>query len=106
MSAYYHSVLEHYAMAGDHFKKIPAYANYAVVADALKSGGVDKALQEYIDSNLPFTPGEMLEKLQERREIVGNYDLSVNFTYGSMPYEDVFQQAKLFADEVLPRLKG
>jgi alkanesulfonate monooxygenase SsuD/methylene tetrahydromethanopterin reductase-like flavin-dependent oxidoreductase (luciferase family) len=106
MSAYYHSVLEHYAMAGDHFKKIPAYANYAVVADALKSGGIDKALQEYIDSNLPFTPGEMLEKLQERREIVGNYDLSVNFTYGSMPYEDVFHQARLFADKVLPRLKG
>jgi alkanesulfonate monooxygenase SsuD/methylene tetrahydromethanopterin reductase-like flavin-dependent oxidoreductase (luciferase family) len=106
MAAYYHSVLDHYAMAGDHFKNIPAYANYAVGAAALKSGGVDKALEEYLASNLPFTPGEMIEKLQERSEIVGDYDLSVNFTFGSMPYEDVWQQAKLFTDKVLPRLKS
>jgi len=106
MAAYYHSVLDHYAMAGDHFKSIPAYANYAVGAAALKAGGVDKALEEYLDSNLPFTPGEMIEKLQARSEIVGNYDLSVNFTFGSMPYEDVWQQAKLFAEKVLPRLKS
>jgi alkanesulfonate monooxygenase SsuD/methylene tetrahydromethanopterin reductase-like flavin-dependent oxidoreductase (luciferase family) len=106
MSGYYHSVLDHYNMAGDHFKKIPAYANYAAGADALKSGGVDKALQEYLDSNLPFTPAEMVEKLQARSEIVGDYDLSVNFTYAGMPYEDVFHQAKLFAEKVLPHLKS
>ena len=35
--AYYHSVLDHYPMAGDHFKNIPAYANYAVGSAALKA---------------------------------------------------------------------
>jgi alkanesulfonate monooxygenase SsuD/methylene tetrahydromethanopterin reductase-like flavin-dependent oxidoreductase (luciferase family) len=106
MAAYYDSVLTHYEMAGDHFKKIPAYSNYAAASDALNTGGVDKALEEYLAANMAFTPSEMLDKLEERREIVGDYDLAMNFTFGSMPYEDVWHQAKLFADKVLPKLKS
>jgi hypothetical protein len=30
----------------------------------------------------------------------------VNVSFGSMPYKDVWEQAKLFADKVLPQLKG
>jgi len=107
MTAYYRSVLEHYEMAGDHFKNIPAYSNYAAASAALNAGGgVDKGLQDYLDSNLAFTPSEMLDRLEERREVVGDFDLSVNFTFGSMPYEDVWHQAKLFSEKVLPKLKS
>lgn len=106
MAAYYDSVLTHYEMTGKHFSRLPAYSNYALVAEKLEREGVDKALDEYIRSNLAGTPEQMIDCLQERDEIVGDYDLSVNFTYGSMPYEDVWEQTKLFADKVMPQLKS
>jgi alkanesulfonate monooxygenase SsuD/methylene tetrahydromethanopterin reductase-like flavin-dependent oxidoreductase (luciferase family) len=105
-SEYYNSVLRHYEMGGSHFKNIPAYANYAAGAEKLAEIGVDKALEEYLKSNLTGTPSQMLDTLQERKDVVGDYDLSVNFTYGSMPYEDVWEQTKLFADKVMPHLKA
>ena len=105
MAAYYDSVLEHYEMGGDHFKKIPAYSNYAGYADMLKKDGIDKAVRDYVGANLAGTPECIMDIIQERQEIIGEFDLSVNFTFGSMPYEDVWEQARLFADKVLPQLK-
>lgn len=102
---YYYSILQHYEMAGSHFKNIPAYANYAVAAEYLEKVGVDQALEEYLEANLSGSPERILDTLQKRKETVGSYDLNVNFTYGSMPYEAVWEQAKLFADKVLPHLK-
>jgi alkanesulfonate monooxygenase SsuD/methylene tetrahydromethanopterin reductase-like flavin-dependent oxidoreductase (luciferase family) len=103
--AYFRSVLDHYEMLGNHFQSIPSYANYANAAHAMQTEGVDKAFEDYLTSNLHGTPEEIVEKIQKRAEIVGDHDLSVNFTYGSMPYEDVWEQAKTFADKVLPYIK-
>lgn len=105
MRRYYQSVLDFYEMKGDHFKNIPSYANYAAAADALKESGDDKAFEGYLDANLVGTPEQIIEQHQKRKAIVGDYDLSVNFTFGSMAYEDVWEQTKLFADKVLPHLK-
>jgi alkanesulfonate monooxygenase SsuD/methylene tetrahydromethanopterin reductase-like flavin-dependent oxidoreductase (luciferase family) len=104
MGAYHQSVLAHYEMTGNHFKDLPSYANYAAGAEILKRDGVEKALKDYIDANLAGTPSQIVENLQHRAEVVGDTDLSLNFSYGSMDYEDVWQQAKLFADKVMPHL--
>jgi len=37
---------------------------------------------------------------------VGDYEIIANFSFGGMPYELVYDQARRFADKVLPRLKG
>lgn len=103
--AYFYSVQSHYEMAGSHFKNIPAYANYALVAAKLQEAGTDQALEDYLQSNLSGSPERILDALAERNEVVGDYDLSLNFTYGSMPYEDVWEQTKLFAEKILSHLK-
>ena len=38
--------------------------------------------------------------------MVGDYEMLANFSFGGMPYELVYEQAKLFADKVMPHLKG
>ena len=38
--------------------------------------------------------------------MVGDYEIIANFSFGGMPYELVYQQMKLFADKVMPRLKA
>jgi alkanesulfonate monooxygenase SsuD/methylene tetrahydromethanopterin reductase-like flavin-dependent oxidoreductase (luciferase family) len=104
MGAYHQSVLSHYEMTGSHFKDMPSYASYAVGAEILKRDGAPKALEAYIDANLAGTPEQIVENLQRRAEVIGDSDLSLNVSYGGMPYEDVWEQARLFADKVMPHL--
>jgi alkanesulfonate monooxygenase SsuD/methylene tetrahydromethanopterin reductase-like flavin-dependent oxidoreductase (luciferase family) len=103
---YFESVFSHYELGGEHFDKMPSYAKYAEVGKRGKELGPDKAYRDFIGANLVGTPEEIVELHRTRREIVGDYDLSVNVSFGSIPYEDVWQQARLFADKVLPRLEG
>ena len=48
----------------------------------------------------------MWEQHLARKEMVGDYDILANFSYGGMPYELVYEQMKRFADKVMPKLKG
>jgi alkanesulfonate monooxygenase SsuD/methylene tetrahydromethanopterin reductase-like flavin-dependent oxidoreductase (luciferase family) len=104
--AYFESVFSHYELGGDHFSQLPSYAMYAEMGRKASEVGADKAYRDFIGANLVGTPAEIVELHRARRELVGDYDLSVNVSFGSMPYKDVWEQAKLFADKVLPRLKG
>jgi hypothetical protein len=72
---------------------------------AAARGGPDKAYKDYVDGNLIGTPDELYEKHQMRKKMVGDYEIIANFSFGGMPYEDVYEQMKLFADKVMPRLK-
>lgn len=104
MGLYHQSVLSHYEMTGTHFKDMASYASYAAGAEALQRDGAPKALEAYIDANLAGTPEQILDNLQRRAEIIGDSDLSLNVSYGGMAYEDVWEQAKLFAEKVMPHL--
>lgn len=52
------------------------------------------------------TPEALVEHHRIRQEMVGDYEMLANFSWGGMPYEYVYEQMKLFADKVLPDLKG
>jgi alkanesulfonate monooxygenase SsuD/methylene tetrahydromethanopterin reductase-like flavin-dependent oxidoreductase (luciferase family) len=104
MGVYHKSVLNHYEMTGSHFKEMPSYASYAAGAEILKRDGAPKALEAYIDANLAGTPEQIVDNLKQRAKVIGDSDLSLNVTYGGMAYEDVWEQAKLFADKVMPHL--
>ena len=41
-----------------------------------------------------------------RKAMVGEYDIIANFSFGGMPYDRVYEQMKLFADKVMPVMKG
>jgi len=83
---------------------MPSYASYAAGAEILKRDGAPKALEAYIDANLAGTPEQIVDNLKQRAKVIGDSDLSLNVTYGGMAYEDVWEQAKLFADKVMPHL--
>ena len=40
------------------------------------------------------------------RELVGDYDLCINVSYGGMDYADAMEQMKIFADKLLPKFKA
>jgi hypothetical protein len=104
------AVANHCEFGGDHFKSLPSYSTYEQLGDAAAAaGGAEKAYKDYkdyIDANLMGTPEELWEQHLMRRELVGDYEIIANFSYGGMPYEVVYEQLKLFADKVMPKLKG
>ncbi len=106
-AAQFQQVANHYEFMSDHFKSLPSYSTYAYMGQAAEAaGGPDKAYRDYVGGNLIGTPEELYEKHLSRREMVGDYDIIANFSFGGMPYETVYEQMKLFADKVMPRLKS
>jgi len=48
----------------------------------------------------------MIDYHRARREMVGDYHMLANFSFGGMPFEMVYEQLRLFADKVMPNLKA
>jgi alkanesulfonate monooxygenase SsuD/methylene tetrahydromethanopterin reductase-like flavin-dependent oxidoreductase (luciferase family) len=100
-------VANHYEFGGEHFKSLPSYSTYVTLGElSAAAGGPEKAYKDYIGANLIGTPEEMLEHHFARKGMVGDYDMLANFSFGGMPYELVYEQAKRFADKIMPKLKG
>ena len=106
-SAQFQQVAEHYEFMSPHFKELPSYSTYAYMGEAAEArGGAHNAYKDYIGGNLIGTPEEIYEKHLYRKAMVGDYEIIANFSFGGMPYEDVYEQMKLFADKIMPNLKA
>jgi hypothetical protein len=55
---------------------------------------------------LEGVPKWLVQHHLERKDLVGEYEMLANVSFGGLPYEDVYKQAKLFADKVLHQIKG
>jgi hypothetical protein len=51
------------------------------------------------------TPERILRELDERRQLIGAFELNVSFRFGGIPYDKAEASLRLFAKEVLPVLK-
>ena len=106
-AAQFQQVATHYEFMSPHFKELPSYSTYAYMGEAAAArGGAHNAYKDYIGGNLIGTPDELYEKHLERKRMVGDYEIIANFSFGGMPYEMVYEQMKVFADKVMPRLKA
>ena len=103
----FQTVANHYEFMSPHFKELPSYSTYAYMGErAEAAGGADKAYKDYIGGNMIGTPEELIEHHLLRQSMVGDYEMLCNFSFGGMPYELVYEQAKLFADKVMPHIKA
>ncbi len=106
MANYYVTVMEHYEMAGDHFKRMKGYSDYANNADLLKDLGMTEAGNGFVDINTWGTPNQILDKLDKRRQVLGDFDLTIQVSYGGMSPENAEKSMRLFAAKVLPELQS
>ena len=106
MANNYLTVMEHYEMAGDHFRSMKGYGDYADNAALLRDAGMADAANAFVDINTWGTPQQILEKLEQRRRFIGDYDLTVQISYGGMTGAQAEQSTRLFATKVLPELQS
>jgi alkanesulfonate monooxygenase SsuD/methylene tetrahydromethanopterin reductase-like flavin-dependent oxidoreductase (luciferase family) len=96
----------HYEFLGDHFRSVKGYDSYQQKAEIARSGGLDGAVDGFMKAASWGTPDKILRGLEERRDLIGNFEWNVSFRFGGTPYDVAERGLKLFAKEVLPVLKS
>jgi len=95
----------HYEFLGEHFKTVKGYDAYQQKAEIARKGGIEGAVAGFMRAASWGTPDKILRGLEERRKIVGDFELNVAYRFGGIPFEIAERSLKLFAKEVLPVLK-
>ncbi len=105
MGNYFLSIVDHYELMSEHFKKARGYDYYASTGDLFREVGLEAIVETYVRVQTWGTPAQILEHLEARRELLGDFDLNAIFNYGGMPTDLMRGSVELFAREVLPELK-
>jgi alkanesulfonate monooxygenase SsuD/methylene tetrahydromethanopterin reductase-like flavin-dependent oxidoreductase (luciferase family) len=96
----------HYEFLGEHFKTVKGYDAYQQKAEIARKGGLEGAVAGFMQAASWGTPDKILRGLEERRNLIGDFELNVAFRFGGTPYEVCERGLRLFAKEVLPVLKA
>lgn len=105
MSNYFLSIVNHYELMSEHFKEVKGYDHYAKARDLFVEVGLETAVKTYCDVQTWGTPAQILDKLNRRRELLGDFELNLIVNYGGMTIEEADNSLRLFAKEVLPELQ-
>ncbi|HCP24277.1 MAG: LLM class flavin-dependent oxidoreductase [SAR202 cluster bacterium] len=102
---YWGSVMDHYEFKGAHLKTTRGYEYYGKFSEKIEELG-DQAVKDFfVDLQVWGTPEQCYEKIMEIRGQTGHDSFLAAFSYGGLPYDEAEKSMKLFAKEVMPRLK-
>ena len=105
MTNYFLTIVDHYELMSEHFKKAKGYAYYASAGELFRAVGLEAAVQSYVTTQCWGTPEQIIEKLRRRGELLGPFELNLIASYGGMTPEIFHESVELFAREVLPEVQ-
>ncbi len=105
LTSYFLSVMDNYEMGSEHFQGTKGYSSYAKGAEVIRHMGLERVAEAYIEVNAWGTPQQVLDKLEQRRAIVGDFHMTSCFRYGGIPYAEAENSMRLFATQVMPELR-
>jgi hypothetical protein len=98
--------LEHYQLMSTHFATAKGYDAYAKKSELVRSAGrgglVNALLQVAVRGG---TPDEVLRAYEQRRVLLGDFELNSSFRFGGIPFAKAEASMRLFAKEVLKEWK-
>ena len=103
---YFGSFAEHYEIFGDHLATSKSYSAYSGISAARDAVGYDAMVDSFVASNVCGTPQQMLEKYEERRRVIGDFQPILIFSHSGASYAEVEQSIKRFAADVMPELRS
>jgi alkanesulfonate monooxygenase SsuD/methylene tetrahydromethanopterin reductase-like flavin-dependent oxidoreductase (luciferase family) len=106
IGGYYHTVLEHYQLVGDHFGKTKGYEYYGKMSTALNKYGEQSGVDFFVDLQIYGTPAQCHEKIMDIRSMVGNDTFVAVCSYADMPIDEAERNLRLFSDTVKPKLQA
>jgi alkanesulfonate monooxygenase SsuD/methylene tetrahydromethanopterin reductase-like flavin-dependent oxidoreductase (luciferase family) len=105
MGKFVESNFFHYELLGDHFAQVKGYDAYAQKIALAKEIGMDGIVKAFTQAAAWGTPDHILRMFEERRNLVGDFELATSFRFGGTPYDLAEEGLKLYCKEVLPVLK-
>ena len=105
MGGYWQSVMDHYEFKEHHLKDVKGYEYYGKCAEKIEQYGDDRVKDFFMNLQVWGTPEQCYEKIMAIRQWTGNDSFVGVFSYADMPCGDAESSMRLFASQVLPRLK-
>ena len=102
MGKFVESNFYHYELLGPHFSSVKGYDAYAQKIAMAREIGMDGIVSAFMEAAVWGPPDRILRKLEERRGLVGNFELATSFRFGGTPYDLAESGLRLYAKEVLP----
>src|SRR5687767_6822373 len=106
MGKFVESNFYHYELLGDHFSTVKGYDAYAQKIALVKSIGMDGIVTAFMEAAVWGTPDRILKKLEERRALIGRFELATSFRFGGTPGDLAESGLRLYAKEVLPVVRA
>jgi alkanesulfonate monooxygenase SsuD/methylene tetrahydromethanopterin reductase-like flavin-dependent oxidoreductase (luciferase family) len=107
IGGYWDSVMRHYELIGDHLAHTIGYEYYAKLQEIARSKGGSDALTEFfLDLQVWGTPEQCAAKIEEIRRRTGCETYIGVFSYAGMPIGEAERNMRLFARDVMPRLRA
>lgn len=106
IGGYWNTVLKHYELIGDHLSKIKGYESYAAMQhNATKEGGREAMVDFFMSIQVWGTPDQCYDKIVDFSNRTGAESFNGVFSYAGMPWDEAERNIRLFASDVMPRLK-
>jgi alkanesulfonate monooxygenase SsuD/methylene tetrahydromethanopterin reductase-like flavin-dependent oxidoreductase (luciferase family) len=102
---YYKSIISHYDMAGDRLKGTKGYEFYQKTVQA-NQDNLDATIANFVDLMPWGTPEQVVEKLADVHRQIDNNAIIAHFAFGGMDIDVAEKSMRLFASEVLPKVKA
>lgn len=102
MGPFVMSNFEHYELLGEHFANVKGYDAYAAKVAVAKEVGIEGIIDGFMEASVWGTPDRILRKLEERRDLLGDFELATSFRFGGSPMDVSERSLDLYAKEVLP----
>jgi alkanesulfonate monooxygenase SsuD/methylene tetrahydromethanopterin reductase-like flavin-dependent oxidoreductase (luciferase family) len=102
---YLTTVMEHYELMGEHFKRAKGYEMYATAGEMMREIGLEALKEQYLGVQAWGDPAQVIDRLRARHELIGDFDLNMCFRHAGIPLEDAANGMKLFAEKVMPEFR-
>jgi alkanesulfonate monooxygenase SsuD/methylene tetrahydromethanopterin reductase-like flavin-dependent oxidoreductase (luciferase family) len=106
MGKFVESNFYHYELLGPHFSTVKGYDAYAQKVALTREIGMDGIVSAFMQAAVWGTPDRILRTLEERRAIVGDFELATSFRFGGTPFDLAESGLRLYAKEVLPVVRS
>jgi alkanesulfonate monooxygenase SsuD/methylene tetrahydromethanopterin reductase-like flavin-dependent oxidoreductase (luciferase family) len=104
MQRYYVSVLQHYEYGGAHLAETKGYESYAAGAKLIQELGLEESARRFVAVNNYGTPDQVIERVRQRRAVIGDYVALFGPSFGGLEYDKVFDSCTLLGEKVLPAI--
>ena len=105
IGGYWHTVLKHYELRGDHLAKTKGYESYGRMQEiASAPGGADAMIDFFLGLQVWGTPERCYQTIVDTQKRIGSDRFVGVFSYAGMPAQEGERNLRLFARTVLPEL--